>query len=385
MNHLYRSLLLAVLLFPLALHAQQLDSMLNIYANDYAQEKVYLQLDKQAYRPGETVWFKAYIFSGAGPSAMSHNFYAELSDPSGTILQRKVYPVIESSAAGNFDLPKGISYPYLHIRAYTAWMTNFDSAFYYEKDLRLDDGKVDRARAAGLAPVQTRMQFFPEGGERVAGVGTTVAFLVDDQFGRPVVADGVIENRDGNQVLGFASAHDGMGKFVLPADAGDSLTAVWKDEEGAAHRTPLPAARRSGIVLRAEPANQKVLFSVTRSAGSDSRLRRLTIIGHMHQHPVYQARISLEDHAESGGTIPTGTLPSGVLVLTVFDANMMPLAERAVFVNNHDYLFSPRLSVQDKGVTRRSKNTLVIDVPDTVTSNLSIAVTDASADGEFRY
>ena len=90
--------------------------MLNIYANKYPQEKMYLQLDKKLYRAGETVWFKAYIFTGADPSLLSRNFYAELSDPSGTILERKVYPVSELSTAGSFELPKVITSRHLHLR-----------------------------------------------------------------------------------------------------------------------------------------------------------------------------------------------------------------------------------------------------------------------------
>src|SRR5579872_6830307 len=125
MNH-YRGCLLAAFVFlsPLFLRAQKLDSMMNIYANNFPQEKVHIQFDKKIYNPGETIWFKAYIFSGADPSLYSKNFYAELSDPSGNILQRKVYPISESSAAGNFDLPKVVSSRHLHFRAYTTWMTN---------------------------------------------------------------------------------------------------------------------------------------------------------------------------------------------------------------------------------------------------------------------
>ncbi len=103
----------------------------------------------------------------------------------------------------------------------------------------------------------------------------------------------------------------------------------------------------------------------------------------MHQHLVYKARINLDENYMSGGTIPTAQLPSGVLVLTLFDANMIPLAERVVFVNNHEYLFNPEISVQIKGVTKRGKNSLVIDVPDTIKTNMSLAVTDITADGEF--
>src|ERR1700743_1695772 len=127
----YRFFLGAFLFFPHFLSAQKIDSMLNVYANHYPQEKIHLQLDKKIYRAGETVWFKAYIFTGADPSLLSRNFFAELSDPSGQILERKVFPVTESSTAGSFDLPKAIKSRHLHLRAYTTWMTNFDTTFYY--------------------------------------------------------------------------------------------------------------------------------------------------------------------------------------------------------------------------------------------------------------
>jgi hypothetical protein len=379
----YRFFLAVFFFFPHFVYAQKIDSMLNIYANNYPQEKIYLQLDKKIYRPGETVWFKANIFSGADPSVLSRNFYAELSDPSGKILERKVYPVTESSTAGSFDLPKKIESRHLHLRAYTTWMTNFDTAFYFEKDIRIYDDKLDSSGTVTIVPREAKIQFFPEGGDLIAGVETMVAFKANDQFGLPVAAKGVIQDQSGKELLAFESLHDGMGKFLLSPDKGDSLTAVWKDDRGIEHRTGVPAAKPTGAVLRGITGNEKVLFSVARSAEGPQELKHLTIIGHMHQHLVYKARINLDDNYMSGGTIPTGQLPSGVLVLTLFDGNMVPVAERVVFVNNHDYLFSPELSVQIKGVNKRGKNTLAIDVPDTIKSNLSLAVTDVTADGEF--
>lgn len=380
----YRCFLPVILFFcPFILNAQKLDSMLNIYANDYPQEKIYVQMDKKIYHAGETIWFKAYIFTGADPSLMSRNFYAELSDPSGAILQRKVYPVTESSTAGSFDLPKSVKSRHLHFRAYTTWMTNFDTAFYFEKDIRIYDSKLDSTGTVTIVPRDARIQFFPEGGDLIDGVETMVAFKANDQFGLPVAVKGVVQDQTGKDLLMFESVHDGMGKFPLTADKADSLTAVWKDDKGVEHRTGLPRARPTGVVLRAIPGNQKILFSVARSSDGGPELKRLTIIAHMHQHLVYKARMNLDDNFMSGGTIPTGQLPSGVLQLTVFDANMMAVAERVVFVNNHEFRFTPEVSIQIKGVTKRGKNSLTIDVPDTLKSNLSLAVTDMTADGEF--
>jgi hypothetical protein len=370
-------------LFPLVMDAQQLDSMMNIYANNYPQEKVYVQFDKKLYNPGETVWFKAYIFTGADPSLVSKNFYAELSDPSGVILQRKVYPVTESSTAGSIDLPAGVKSGHLHFRAYTTWMTNFDTAFYFEKDIRIYDSKADSVVTVTFVARDARIQFFPEGGDLIAGVESMVAFKANDQFGLPVIVSGSVVDKGGKEMLTFTSEHDGMGKFLVSPDKDDSLTAVWQDEKGIEHRTGLPKARPTGVVVRAIPAKEKVLFSVARSPEGGPEYQHLVIVGHMHQHLVYKAKINLQDNFMSGGAIPTAQLPSGILELTVFTSDFLPLAERAVFVNNHEYLFGPEIGTTLKGVTRRGKNSLVIDVPDTLKSNLSLAVTDATADGEF--
>jgi len=375
--------ILATLLFPALVKAQVLDSMMNVYANNYPQEKIYVQFDKQLYSAGETIWFKGYLFTGADPSLLSKNFYAELSDPSGAIIQRKVYPISESSVAGNFDLPAKLTARHLHFRAYTTWMTNFDTAFYFEKDIKIYDNKLDSSGTVTLIPRQTKLSFFPEGGDLVGGVESMVAFKAEDQFGFPINVKGSVQDKSGKEILTFSSEHDGMGKFLLTPDAGDSLRAVWLDAHGIEHRTGLPHVMSTGVVIRALPGNQKVLFSVARSSEGGPELKHLVIIAHMHQHLVYKAKINLEDNFMSGGTIPTGQLPSGVLELTVFNADLLPMAERVVFVNNHDFLFHPEVAMPAKSLVRRGKNTLEIDVPDTLKANCSVAITDATADGEF--
>ena len=375
--------IVSALLFPMLLKAQKLDSMMNVYANNYPQEKIYVQFDKQLYSAGETIWFKGYLFTGADPSLLSKNFYAELSDPSGAIIQRKVYPIAESSVAGNFDLPAKLTARHLHFRAYTTWMTNFDTTFFFEKDIKIYDSKLDSSGTVTLIPRQTKLQFFPEGGDLVAGVESMVAFKCEDQFGFPMDVKGSVQDKTGKDILTFNSEHDGMGRFLLTPDTGDSLTAIWLDGHQVEHRTGLPHVKSVGVVIRALPGNQKVLFSVARSSEGGPDFKHLVIIAHMHQHLVYKAKINLEDNFMSGGTIPTGQLPSGVLQLTVFTADMLPLAERVVFVNNHEYAFEPEISFAAKSLARRGKNSLVIDVPDTLKSNCSIAITDATADGEF--
>ncbi|MDQ6609436.1 MAG: hypothetical protein M3Y85_06420, partial [Bacteroidota bacterium] len=44
--------------------SQSLDSLFDIQRTADPQEKIYMQFDKSYYNPGETIWFKAYLFSG---------------------------------------------------------------------------------------------------------------------------------------------------------------------------------------------------------------------------------------------------------------------------------------------------------------------------------
>src|SRR6266700_7893241 len=115
----------------------QVDSMLNIYGEHFPQEKIYIHFDKPAYNTGETIWFKAYLQSGINPSLISRNFYAELLDQSGKILQRKLLPVFEATSAVSFDLPANVNTTTLVFRAYTTWMLNFDTAFLFNKTIRV--------------------------------------------------------------------------------------------------------------------------------------------------------------------------------------------------------------------------------------------------------
>src|SRR5882762_10238869 len=83
--------------FIFSLRAQRVDSILTKFDQTYPQEKLYLQFDKSAYNPGETIWFKAYLFVSNLPSDISKTLYVELLDKEGNVIQRKTAPIMLSS------------------------------------------------------------------------------------------------------------------------------------------------------------------------------------------------------------------------------------------------------------------------------------------------
>lgn len=369
--------LFALSVTPRFAHAQKIDSMINVYGERFPQEKVHIHFDKALYNPGETIWFKAYLFSGLLPSGLSHNFYTELIDPAtGKVLQRKITPIFEASTAGSFDLPVTTTNTSLIFKAYTTWMLNFDTAFVYSKNIRI----VNKNTVADKTPAdnKTTITFFPEGGDMIAELSNPVAFKATDRFGVPVGVKGVVKDAKGKEVASFTSLHDGMGKFELEPAPNTTYYAEWKDEKGKSYKTDLPAARPNGALLQMIGSEKLQSFIIKRSANAGPELKKLYLVGNMYQQVVYKATINLTNNFMTSGTIPITELPSGILEMTLFDSNWQPLAERIVFINKEDYVFDASISPGVKNTNKRGKNVITIEVPDTLRSNLSVSITDAA-------
>lgn len=374
------SYLIAVFAFLLAgassLRAQRLDSLLNVLETHYAQEKLYLHFDRNAYNPGETIWFKAYLFSGNLPSSISRTAYFELLDENGKALQRKVSPVVASSSAAAFDLPADIGSSMVYVRAFTQWMLNFDSSFLYVKAIPvLQPPKAAAVKASNPAP-RVFLQFFPEGGDLVSGVSCRVAFKATDDKGLPIKASGEVRDSKGKEVASFSSVHDGMGFFSLTPAAQEKYKASWKDETGKTHQANLPDVKKQGFALSIDQDQEAIQFAISRSEGETSASSAVSIVGQMQQQMVYMAKANILPGKTIRGKIPVEQLPAGILQVTIFSDNK-PLAERIVFVNKQDYYFITDLNAALKGFDKRKRNVIQIDVPDTLRTNLSVSVTDA--------
>jgi len=201
------------------LQAQRIDSLLNILDENYPQEKIHLHLDKTFYNPGETIWFKAYLVTDNLPTTISKTCYADLIDEKGSLLQRKMMPVLESGAASNFDLPDTLHSGKLFIRAYTSWMLNFDSSLLTVLPIHIIPVKPV-TKKPDVTTVYT-LTLFPEGGDLVQDINSIVAFKATDQEGTPVNVAGNIVDDKGKQIAIFKSIHDGMGYFSLQPQAGE--------------------------------------------------------------------------------------------------------------------------------------------------------------------
>jgi hypothetical protein len=357
------------------INAQQLDSLLNNLSVKYPQEKVYLHFDRPYYNAGETIWFKAYLTSGNLPSLISKTLYAELLDEKGNVLQRKTMPVIQSVAASNFDLPDSTPHTLLYVRAYTAWMLNFNSSLLFVKAIPI----ITPANVPKKIPTPDsyNLHFFPEGGDLVSGVSSRVAFKANNQNGVPFDISGDILDDKQNKIAAFISIHDGMGYFSFTPLPGKKYSAAWKDKKGIKHETPLPEAKKQGVVLSIDNTNNQLTYSLERPDSAEDAFTSYYVIAQMQEQLMYSARVNMTRKTIIHAPIPIDSFPDGILQVTVFNANQIPVAERIVFINHGNYYFNTDLHTVEKNLDKRGRNVLQIDVGGELKTNLSISVTDA--------
>ena len=120
---------------------KSLKKKLTEYNAHVPEDRVYLQLDKPFYQPGDDIWLAAYVRDGLSlkPSDKSDIVHVELISPKGTV-EKKINIIAKNGkAAGDFALDKEALGGLYKIRAYTNWMKNQGNENYFEKEIQVQD------------------------------------------------------------------------------------------------------------------------------------------------------------------------------------------------------------------------------------------------------
>lgn len=367
-------------LFNYATEAQTIENNINLYGVNFPQEKIHIHFDKEAYLPGETIWFKAYLFEENLPSERSTNFYASLYDEEGKLIQQQLSPIFNSTTDGHFDIPDSLQSKQLICRAYTTWMLNFDTTFLFTKAIKLIDNNAKITDENTEKTVD--LQFFPEGGNMIEGTRNTIAFKANYNNGLPFEVNGVIKRQEtGEVIVPFKSLHDGMGKFDIEIAFNEKFYAEWTDDKGVSRRTWFPKAKPEGVSLKLVQQKSMLIFNIVNKLPDDS----LHILMYMYQKVFYKTNLAVTSREPYTGIVPTDGLPTGTMQLTVFDANWRPVAERIAFINNKNYTPGITISNKETSIKKRGKNIIEIEVADTIPTNMSLSITDAELNDDKTF
>ncbi len=426
-----RYLLAALCLFQtlLLLHAQQTEMPTTLkgwaehvesFGKKIPQEEVFVHMDNTCYFLGDTLYYKAYLRRSDGlPSNLSGLLYVELFSPDGYLVERQKLKMTEGHGYGAFALEDSLYAGYYELRAYTAWQLNWgeyehahtpyaEDWFYnkkmakeyyrdYEKlysrvfpvyDPPLEPG--DYSEDMTVRPLlryfkkdnsetKVDVKFFPEGGWLVAGTKCRVAFQADDEDGRHMEGTLTVRDGKGNVVATAPTRHRGCGVFELEVKPGEKYKAEFAWEKGK-QKADLTEVVADGVaMLVSQEADELDIKLETAGAVAGKKLG-VTVLSH----GIMQDFKELGSGSRLSCKFKTNHYPSGVIQITVFDAEGTVYADRLAFVRNEEEM---KQQISFTGISATPYNPFApikIGVDGKAGSTISVAVRDASH-SEYLY
>ncbi|WP_017731187.1 TonB-dependent receptor plug domain-containing protein [Nafulsella turpanensis] len=329
---------------------------LQTYQQHHPSEKVYLHLDKNIYAPSETIWFKAYMVDGSIhlPGSLSTLLYVELWSPLQTLIAKRNIFVAGGVGKGDIELPDSLATGVYHIKAYTRYMLNNDTAFIFNEPIHI----VGENEPPALAAVETiqlqqnttttpalpsplQLQFFPEGGELVNGLQNRMGIKAGSGAGESLDIKGKIINNRGDTTSWFNTYKFGLGDVLLQPSLADAPYSAVVNYKGTNFYFMLPEVKDSGSTLSARTHSNKIYIKAVHTDPED--IKGAYILGHI------RGRVFTTIEAEPGAkeiyaALPTDSLPPGIAHFTLFNKEGIPQRERLVFISHPDK--RTRLSVK---------------------------------------
>lgn len=103
------------------------------------EDRIYAQLDKPFYAPGENIWFTAYIRNGLNfaPSQKTDIIHAELIAPNGNVEQQYKLIAKDGVAKGDFSLAKNAVGGQYKVKVYSQWQKNDPNPAIFTKEIQV--------------------------------------------------------------------------------------------------------------------------------------------------------------------------------------------------------------------------------------------------------
>ena len=233
------------------------------YHQNSIKEKLFVHTDKNFYLAGEIAWFKIYAVDASThkPLELSKVAYVEILDSvNKRVLQAKI-ALDNAEGNGSFYLPPGINSGNYKLRAYTSWMKNFESEYFFEKNISIINVNKRIDLSVQKATAKYDVQFFPEGGNLVNNISSKIAFKATDQSGKGITFTGfLMDNTD--TLFTFKPQHAGMGSFIFKPLLNHSYKAVIRIGTGETITKTLPAVYEDGFVMTLIDSSDKIQVTV---------------------------------------------------------------------------------------------------------------------------
>ena len=353
-------------------------------------EKVYIQTDKSHYAINDSIWFTAYLVNGIThlKSTKSAVLYAELiNDQDSIVSKRKLY-INDVSVQGDFKIGKDWTDGKYVLRAYTNYMRNANSNYFFEKIIdiwslnrkeTLDSIKNIEALEASIILEKPDLNFYPEGGYLIENVTCKVAIKIKNESYSKIPLSGHITDNDGTIISEFSTLDYGLGVFNITPQPNKTYYANL-DLNGSEYKYQLPEALAFGYVLNINNKDNHLLVEV--KSTTEQGLAGSYLMLHQRGDILFD-KLETETKTNYFLRLATDALQDGVAHLTLFNSEGKPVCERLVFIENPNNKATIKIEKDKNLLGVKEKISLKLTTEDAKGSNLpsylSMSVRDVNA------
>jgi hypothetical protein len=338
------------------------------YSVNALPEKLYVHTDKSIYLNNEVCWFKIYTVDGIFHEPLNLNkiAYVELLDANNQPVAQEKIELKDASGQGSIKLPINLPTGKYTLVAYTNWMKNFDSNFFFKKSISI----INTQYVADIAPIKKtnyNISIFPESGSLLSGIKNTIGFSVTNNLGQGILSNGWIIRNNKDTISQVSTMINGLGSNSIMIDEEDEYKMIFLISDTIVEKQ-FPKAQSTGAVLQVS-TNQDSVVATIYLKSSPINSGYLVIHNRGIVKRVLQVYFTNEQ-----ATIKTAlnNLGDGINVFSFFDLDKKPIAERLYFKYPEEN--ASKVILEANYFKKRQKINLTIQSTNSNIYNASMAV-----------
>lgn len=349
----------------------------SVQAQDCFATRLYLHTDKATYLSGESIFFKAYVYSQFAPDEVATVLDVALTDPSGNIRSTGIYPIARGVSFGSLQIPDSLFQQGYLLKAFvreTGKTTAAGSGF--SKPLFVfNPAKPSPNKNAMLAAINglNKVYLFPNSGKLIAGIPNQVYIHATTAGGIPIPISGELFDASKQSVQTFTiAAEGGYVSFIPQSGMKYQLKVGFPENKSGVFA--LDEVVENKVAIRVSESDQKAQIQVLvpQALGNN---QPATISGFIDGKKVFAKPFQLKS---SGYLIalPVADLPASVLNLVVQDAAGKILGYYAHLINSNDATAAVELKIDSLNFAPGGMNVFTLKMKDAQepNGNLSVAV-----------
>jgi len=230
------------------------------------------------------------------------------------------------------------------------------------------------------------LSFFPESGDLVAGLGSTVGFKSLDAKGKGKTIEGDIIDQNGKVITTFKSNELGMGTFKLSniSETDSYFASIKSALNSETLKIPLPKVTEKGNVLNVQKKNGILRASFASNYMKNDEVT-LYVSGRGYVYEVFTRPLR---NGRYTFNIPDALLPEGIYVFTVKDSRNIPMVERLYFNKRLDKRLEIDVVANKDSYNQREQTQLVVETKngkgEPIASNTSVLVMSKNDYGKMQ-